>query len=76
MKALISPFEDAMDPTDRERRTVIGQRVVQVVEDDKIFDVGTGMFWTDCPSDCVADRCYYDTQSKTVKNFPLLPAAQ
>jgi hypothetical protein len=74
MKALISPFENALDPLDRERKTVIGQRVVQVVEDSKIFDVGAGMFWVDCPNDCVADRSYYDAASKTVKNFPPPPA--
>lgn len=74
MKALISPAEDALDPLDRERKTVIGRRVVQVVNDDKIFDVGSGMFWVDCPADCVADRAYYDEASKTVKNFPPPPA--
>jgi hypothetical protein len=74
MKALISPFEHAMDPTDKSRTRILGERVVQVVADDQTFDVGPGMFWTVCPNDCVADRCYYDKNDNTVKNFPPPPA--
>lgn len=35
------------------------QRVVEVVQDDKTFEVYHTLIWTNCPNDCVADQWYY-----------------
>ena len=72
MKALISPNEiinrqwvsswnqnedDSWTPV---YSTVVDVlRVAQVEPDDKIFEVADPLFWTDCPTDCVADYWYY-----------------
>ena len=41
-------------------------RVAQVEPDDQIFPVAEPYFWTDCPSNCVADQWYCDTVNQTV----------
>lgn len=71
MKALISTLEKVIDPTDPEKKRILGQRVAQISEDDQIFEVGDSMFWIDCPEGFNADTCYYDSVDKTIKPFPL-----
>lgn len=35
------------------------QRVAEVIDDDKTFEVYDTLIWVDCPNDCVADQWYY-----------------
>jgi hypothetical protein len=70
MKALISTFENAIDPTDREKKRILGQRVAQIVEDDQTFEVGDSMIWVNCSDSFTADACYYDANDNTIKPFP------
>lgn len=60
MKALISPKEP------REA----GYRVAAVRSDDKVFGVAAPLFWVDCDDDTVADRFWYDPETKTIQPTP------
>lgn len=53
MEALISPSEAAYSYDG----TLLGQRIAQVREFE--FPIALPLFWTGCPSDCVADLWYY-----------------
>lgn len=55
MKALISTIEP--------RET--GYRVAQVEPDDQIFPVAEDLFWIDCPDNIVADRFWFDPNTKS-----------
>lgn len=59
MKALISPEEIVLN----------GARIAQVEEQE--FPVGSPLFWTECPSDCVADLWYYNDQTQTCELVPV-----
>lgn len=61
MKALISSIEP------RES----GYRVAQVAADNEIFDVAEGLFWADCANDVIADRFYYDSNTKQILAIPV-----
>lgn len=61
MKALISTLEP------REN----GYRVAQVEQDDNIFDVAEGLFWTDCPDECVADQWFYNPATEECELIPV-----
>jgi len=58
-KALISPNEP--------RET--GYRVAQVEPENKIFEVGSPLFWTECNDNVLADQFWYDPSDKLIKQF-------
>lgn len=58
MKALISTFE----------KVESGYRVAQISE--KEFDVSESCFWIDCADTDIADQCWYDPATQTIKYFP------
>lgn len=60
-KALICPNEPVTN----------GYRVAQVEPEDNIFGVLEPMYWLDCNDDVIADRWYYDTTEKTIKEVPI-----
>ena len=60
MKALISSIEP------RES----GYRVAQVASDNETFEVAEGLFWVDCADDVVADRFYYEPNTKQILTIP------
>jgi hypothetical protein len=43
------------------------ERVCEVQETP--FQVALPLFWTDCPSNCVADQWYYDSVNKICKKI-------
>ena len=63
MKALISSIEP------RES----GYRVAQVASDNETFEVAEGLFWVDCADDVVADRFYYEPNTKQILAIPPAP---
>lgn len=64
MKALVSPNEKSYSYDG----TLLGQRIAQVEEVG--FPVAPPLFWTDCPSDCVADLWYYSDGQCLPKPVP------
>lgn len=53
-------------------------RVAQVEPDGQSFPVAEPMFWTTCPTNCVADQWYYDTANQTIDliiNAPISAAS-
>lgn len=62
MQALISKLEP------RES----GYRVAQVVADDKTFPVADDLYWVSCPNDLEADAKWFDEESNTFKDFPIV----
>jgi hypothetical protein len=52
MKALVAPNEKRTDYQGN-----VGDRIAQVEQNE--FPVGSPLFWTDCPDDCVADVWWY-----------------
>jgi hypothetical protein len=60
MKALISSIEPRQN----------GYRVAQVATDNEIFEVAEGLFWVDCADDVVADRFYYEPNTKQILVIP------
>jgi hypothetical protein len=63
MKALISPNEKRTDYQGN-----VGERVAQV--EIQTFEVAPPLFWTDCPSDCVADVWWYYNGACEVMPIP------
>jgi hypothetical protein len=68
MKALISSNEESIQITAWNGNiptfTILGYRVAEVTEN--AFEVASALFWVDCDSSVVADRYYYDVNSKTI----------
>lgn len=64
MKALVSPNEKSYSYDG----TLLGQRIAQV--EGVVFPVAPPLFWTDCPSDCVADLWYYSGGQCLPKPLP------
>jgi hypothetical protein len=59
-KALISTYEP------RES----GYRVAQVEDEANIFPIADWLMWVDCPDDIVADKHWYNPNSKEFIAFP------
>ena len=54
------------------------KKIVQVVEDDEVFEVHNGLIWVNAPegmtnSVCVEDKWYYDENDSTIKAKPIAP---
>jgi hypothetical protein len=62
MKALICPLDENL--------------VIEVVVDDKIFDVAQPLYWQDCPSNIVAGEYYYVNNEYVKRVFPPIPATE
>ena len=64
--ALISPQEP------RES----GYRIAQVEPEEKTFEVGEPLFWTECADDVIADKFWYDPNDQLIMPNPLLPTSE
>lgn len=67
MKILICPNEPVIDPNTQQ---VIGVRICDIVEIP--FEVAAPLYWVDCPDGVMGSTHYYNIETRTFNEHPLL----